>query len=147
MSKNTAIYIADPSMLVSRVFDTIESIKSYEGISSDAVITGIRFYLSWGSVAMNIMPSDEMGEHLREFSDYASHVIKDDDDLLYTLARIKYVRMVLGCIVEHKEEDIDAVHSFLISFNGALNGLLFIYDSIIDWSGEALSGPMAATQS
>lgn len=92
------------------------------------------------------MPPGDLDEHLVGFSGYAQHVIQDRDKLIYTLARIRNVRMSLGCVIEHEEEDTEAVHDFLFSLNAALNGLLFLYDSIFDFSGEPLGGPAADEQ-
>jgi len=146
MPKNAAIYIADPSMLGSRLFDRVEGIESYEGTSDGSTATGVRFKFPWGSIAMKFMPPGDIAEHLEGFSGYAQHVIKDRDKLIYTLARIHNVRMSLGCVIEHDEEDTEAVHDFLFGFNAAVNGLLFLYDSIFDFAGEPLGGPAADDQ-
>ncbi len=90
---------------------------------------------------MTFMPAEKIDAHLDGFSGYARHVINDHDKLIYTLSRIRNVRMPLGCAVEHGEKDEDAAICFLFAFNSAVNGLLFMYDSIFDWSGEELGSP------
>ncbi len=140
---NAAIYISDPSILGSSLFKRIEGIESHEGLSSDEGATGMRLKLAWGRVTLSFMPPDHLAEHLNGFEGYARGVIKNPKALAYTLGRIGMVRMCLGCAFEYAESDTDAVHDFLFAFNGAVNGLLFLYDTIYDFSGDALGGPNA----
>ena len=143
MSQNASIYIADPSMLGSRVFDRIDGVQSYEDTSNGSTATGVRFTFPWGSITMNFTSPDNLQQHLNGFSGYAEHVIKDRDTLIYTLARIRYVRMAIGCVVEVDDSDIAAAANFLVAFTNALNGLLFADDTIWDFNGEALGGKAA----
>ncbi len=143
MPQNASIYISDPSMLGSRVFDHIDGVQSYEGISNSSTATGVRFTFSWGSITMNFTPSDGLQQHLNGFSGYAQHVIKDRQKLVYTLARIRYIRMAIGCVIEVDDSDIAAAANFLFAFTNALNGLLFADDSIWDFNGEVLGGKAA----
>jgi hypothetical protein len=141
---NAAIYISDPSILGSRLFDRIEGIETYEGLGSAEGATGLLFKLTWGRVRMNFMPpgppsGPSLAEHLNGFEGYARGVIKNPKTLAYTLGRIGMVRMCLGCIIEHAESDTNAVHDFLFEFNGHVNGLLFLDDTIYDFSGDALA--------
>jgi hypothetical protein len=146
MSKNASIYVADPSMLGSRVFDLIDGVQSYESISNGSMATGVRFAFSWGSITMNFMPPGDIQKHLNGFSGYAQHVIQDRDTLIYTLARIRNIRMVIGCVIEVDDTNISAAANFLFAITHALNGLLFAEDSIFDFSGERLGGPEANDQ-
>ena len=146
MLTNATIYIADPSMMGSRFFDRIPDIKSFESISEGPTATGVRFRLPWGSVTMNFMPPGDLQEHLRRFSGYAQHIIADQDTLVYTLARIRNVRMSLGCVIDHEESDLKEVLSFLFNFSGNMNGLLFFEDSIFDFTWEPLGGPACEKQ-
>lgn len=49
--------------------------------------------------------------------------------------------MCLGCNITHEQEQEEQVQQFLFNFNSTLNGLMFIYDTVWDWSGEPLCGP------
>jgi hypothetical protein len=93
MPGNAAIYIADPSMIGSRMFDRIEGIRSYGGLSQGGAAAGVRFALDAGEVAMNFMPELQVAQHLRGFSGFAQQVIQDKDRLIYTLARVHHVRL------------------------------------------------------
>jgi hypothetical protein len=146
MQMNAAIYIADPSMMGSRFFDRIDGLKSYEGISEGSQAAGIRFIFNWGSVTMHFTPPGDLGEHLEGFMGYAQHIISDPDTLAHALMRIRYVRMLLGCVIEYEEAEIEEVLSFLFSFNSNICGLLFFEDTIFDFSGEPLGGPAAEKQ-
>ena len=141
-----AIYISDPSMMGSRLFDRIPDLKSYEGISDGSSATGVRFTFGWGSVTVNFMPPGDLLSHLDGFSGYARQIVADQDTLAYTLARIRNVRMLLGCVIEHDESEIEEVLSFIFSFTSNINGLLFFEDTIFDFSGEPLGGPACEKQ-
>ena len=144
MPKKATFHIADPSMLGSRLFDRIEGIESYEGISDGSTATGLRFGLQWGSVTMNFMAADKIADHLNGLSGWVQQTMKGSDALVYTLARVHHVRMVIGCVIEHDDSATDDAFSFLLHFNIALNGLLFVCDSLLDFTGDALAGPMVA---
>jgi len=130
-------------MLGSRLFDSIELIKSYTGISSGGAATGVIFKTKWGAVTTNFMPQEQLGMHINGFKEYVKGITNNPDTLKYLIARIDHVRMCLGCVIEHEENENkdEDVHEFLFSLNQCLNGLLFMYDSVFDYSGEALCGP------
>lgn len=139
MPGNAAIYIADPSMMGSRMFEKIDGIRSYDGLSEGGSTAGVRFMLDAGQVAMNFMPEQQMLQHLQGFSGFAKHVIKDKDRLVYTLARIHHVRLVCGCVITPDFDDAGAIEDFLFRFTLAGNGLLFLANTIFDYDGQALS--------
>jgi hypothetical protein len=146
MKINAAIYIADPSMLGSRFFDRIDGVQSYESISEGETATGVCFKMTWGVATMHFTPPGDLQEHLKGFAGYAQHVIRDKDTLAYALMRIRYVRMLLGCVIDCDEEQTEEVLSFLFSFNSNLCGLLFFEDTIFDFAGEPLGGPAAVKE-
>jgi hypothetical protein len=139
--QNATYYISDPSILSSRLFNLIDDITAYEGLSDGTNAVGAKLTLSWGVVTMNFMPSEELDEHLHGFEGYIRSIITDPEELLYPLARLHNVKMCIGCNIEHDESDTEAVHTFLFNFNGAVNGLLFLYDSVFDFTGSALVSP------
>jgi len=139
MPGNAAIYIADPSMMGSRMFDKIDGIRSYDGLSQGSSASGVRFTLDAGQVAMNFMPEQQVAQHLRGFSGFAEHSIKDRDQLIYTLARIRHVRLVCGCVITPDFDGAGTIRDFLFRFTRAANGLLFISNAIFDYDGQALS--------
>ncbi|MFT5469924.1 MAG: hypothetical protein ACI8UO_005047 [Verrucomicrobiales bacterium] len=138
MIANAAIYIADPSLLGSRFLDCLEDILSYESISDGNQATGIIITLKWGTMTLNFMPSDQLDPHLQGLIGYVRAHIVDDDSLGYALGRLNYVRMSLGCVIEH-EEDSDDFVDFLFRFFGSLNGLLFFFDRLYDFTGDTLA--------
>jgi hypothetical protein len=143
MPGNAAIYIGDPSLMGSRLFDRIEGIRSYEDFSEGDSATGIRFVLDAGQVTMNFMPQEQVPEHLNGFAGFAEHVIKDPDELIYARARIYYVRFVCGCVITPGFDDDGKIQDFLFRFTAAVNGLLFLSDTIFDYDGRALGGRLA----
>jgi hypothetical protein len=141
MPSNAAIYIPDPSMLGSRTLDAIRDIESYESLSQNKLASGFRLHLTWGEVTVNMMSDEKLLGHLQGFASYASNMIKDEDTLVYTLARIHHVRMCLGCVIDHDSEDESSAREFLFRLNKELGGLLFLYNGIYDKDGQLLGGP------
>ncbi len=139
MLKNAAIYIADPSIIGSRLFDSINAIKSYK-INEDNEPTSVLLEIEWGQIRLNFMENEQLEKHLKGFSAYIENVISDQGKYVYVQNRICYVTMCIGCIIQHRESTVQKVESFLFELNGKLNGLLFLYDSIFDYSGEFLGG-------
>ena len=70
MPDNACIYISDPSLLGSKIFDTIAVLKSYEGLSEGGSATGIQFDIGVAQVQMNFMPAQQIGDHLGGFAGY-----------------------------------------------------------------------------
>lgn len=139
MSDHAAIYIADPSIMCSRLFDQIDGILSYESLSEGDSATGVRFMIEAGAVTMNFMSEEQVRKHLEGFAGYAETVIKDKHLLLYTKARISYVRLVCGCVIDPGFDDDGKIQEFLFQFNCAVNGLLFLADTIFDYDGQSLT--------
>lgn len=142
MADNACIYIPDPSLLTSKVFDSIESIVGYEGLSEGEQAVGIRFDLGVARVQMNFMPVEQIREHLKGLAGYIHSVCSDQDRLVYVLSRVSNIRFVLGCVIEPGFDDQGIVQNFLLEFNSCLMGLLFVYDSVVDHDGEPLAGPL-----
>jgi hypothetical protein len=141
MPANATFYLSDPSLMGSRLFDALEDIERYEGLSEGDDATAVELTLAWGSITMNFKYGPELENHLIGLESYIRSVISDEDMLVYTLARVHQVRLALGCVISHEENDSDAVHEFLFAFNNRTNGLMFLYDSVFDYNGEALGGP------
>jgi hypothetical protein len=85
------------------------------------------------------MPEQQVAQHLQGFSGFARQVIKDQDCLIYTLARIHHVRLVCGCVITPGFDDDGVMQEFLFNFTNAANGLLFLANTIFDFDGQALS--------
>jgi hypothetical protein len=144
---NATFYIADPSMLGSRMLDklvqlgyvsTYRSLENPGGQAHGLVIDG-----PWGSVRISFVSGEPLATHLGGLSAYAQRSSPDPDTQVYLLARIAHVRMALGCVFEHSPEKDADVLAFVGELNGSLNSLLFIADSIFDWDGTPLCGPEA----
>jgi len=139
--QNTSFYISDPSILGSKLFDSMTSIKSYKAFSDENNATGFVLNTDFGNIKLNIMHTDQIESHLNGFGGYIHSQMQNDNDLTYVMARLRYVSLVLGGVIDHKDGDEENVHKFLFEFNSAINGLMFLYDSVWDWSSDALCGP------
>jgi hypothetical protein len=142
MPDNATIYIADPSLLGSKSFGQIADIRSYAGLEEGGSATGVQFTLDAGQLSMNFMPEAQRAQHLEGLSGYARSVIADKDTLVYVLSRIHHVRLVLGCVITPGFDEAGQVQEFLFRFNAHFSGLLFFYDSVFDYDGQPLGGPL-----
>jgi hypothetical protein len=144
MPDNATIYISDPSLLGSRLFDSIDIIQSYDGLLEDDTATGVFFDIGVAQVQMNFMPKEELPQHLNGFLGYAEQMFSgNQDDLLYLLSRIRHVTFAMGCVITPSFDQDGQAEGFLLEMTNRLNGLLFIYDSIVDYDGNPLTGPLA----
>ena len=134
-------YIADPSLVGSKVLDTVSGILSYEGVSEGDSATGLRLRLKAGEVIMNFMPTHMIEEHLAGMSGYAQQAVRDKERLPYVLHRISQVRFVVGCVIPHGFDDEGTMIETLLHLNGAFNGLFFLGDSLFDHDAQPVAGP------
>jgi hypothetical protein len=56
---------------------------------------------------------------------------------------VRRVCFVAGCVIEPGFDDQGIVQDFLLELNRRLNALLFIWDSLVDFNGQPLIGPLA----
>jgi hypothetical protein len=140
------IYIADPSLVGSKVFDTIPGIQSYEGTSdANGTATGLRLRTSAGECIMNFMPAHMIEQHLAGMSGYAEQHVRDKDQLPYVLHRISQMRFVIGCVAPTGFGDDGEMIETLMQLNGALNGLCFMGDSLFDHDAQPIAGSACDT--
>jgi hypothetical protein len=143
MPDRATIFLADPSLLTPKLFDAFEEIEAYEPIGEEETPAGVRFKLAAGDVEATILPEDQLEPLLERLCERAQQVVQGDERLLYTLSRITHVQCALECVATPDWDEADALREFLLDFNGALNGLLAAWDSIIDFDGEPLGGALA----
>jgi hypothetical protein len=138
---HATFYIADPSLLGSKVLDTVPGILSYEGTSDETGnATGLVLRLKAGEVLMSFMPPQMIEEHLAGMSGYAQQAVRDKERLPYVLHRISQVRFVVGCVIPQGFDDKGTMIETLVHLNGALNGLFFLGDSLFDHDAQPIAG-------
>lgn len=129
---NATIYISNPSLLGSNLFNQIKEIKSYKGLSKEGSATGLILVLDYGEVTFNFMPHDQIKIHLQEFASYAQQTIEDKDDQVRILSRIRDVQLVLGGIFTIQPGAQDKMKEFIFDFKDKLGGLLFMDNGIFE---------------
>ena len=135
------IYIADPTLLGSKVFDTVPGIQSYEGASDESgKATGLKLRTKAGECVMNFMPAHMIQEHLAGLSAYAQNEVRDKERLPYVLQRISQTRFVIGCVAPTGFGEEGEMIETLMQLNGALNGLYFMGDSLFDHDAQPIAG-------
>jgi len=134
-------YISDPSLLGSKVLDTVPGILAYEGMSDEnGNATGFRLRTKFGECIMNFMPSHMIEEHLAGMSGYAEQAVPDQERLPYVLHRISQVRCVVGCVAPSGFGADGEMIETLMQLNSALNGLFFLGDSLFDHDAQPVAG-------
>ena len=134
------LYLADPSLLGSKVLDAVPGILSYEGLSENDTATGLRLQLKAGEVVMNFMPAHMIEEHLAGLAGHAEQTIRDREKLPHVLQRISQVKFVVGCVVSQGFDDKGTMLEVLMRLNAELNGLFFLGDSLFDQDAQPLAG-------
>lgn len=142
MNMNAALYISDPAMVGSRLFDRSPDILSYEAFGNETPERGFKLRLEWGEIVCKMMRAESMARHLRGLEDHMQGKFISADDSIYFSNRLRYVRTCLGLQISHKDDAENEVHQFLFSMNEVLAGLLYMHDTVWDWSREALVGAL-----
>ena len=143
MPDNAAIYISDPSLLGAKFLKNFSEIGNYEGMQKGGHATGLKVDIGVSQILMNFMPAEQISTHLNGFEGYIRTAgCADNDKLLYVLSRVREVRFVIGCVITPGFDKDSKTLQFLLDFSGGLNGLLFVHNSVLDYDGEVLAGPL-----
>lgn len=132
------LYVMDPSLIGSKVFDIFPQILSYTSKSEDERATGMMIKLDSAEIDMNFMDSSKLEEHLEGFKGFAHNYVKEGIDPIYVLSRIHFVRMVIGCVVNPGFDYQGKVLEFLQGLNRAYNALLFYDNKVFDYDMQIL---------
>jgi len=139
---SVAIYIADPSLLIPKLFGQLEGLKKIEQKEIEGVTVGLRFHLSNAVVTLNYLPQNEMQSHMAKFAGFAERILAGNAEALaYVKARSENVKRVLAGYAEPGFDSEGRVIQFLIKLCSLLNGFMFAGDSVMDYDGQILIGP------
>jgi hypothetical protein len=136
---NVAFYISDPSIIGSKVLDTLPGILSYNSKSDDQNAIGMILRLNAANIDCNFMSNEELENHLKGLSVFVSGNLAEGVDLSYTLSRVSQVRLVIGCVINPGFDSAEEVLSFIKHYNRALNSMLFYNSTLFDYDMEALA--------
>lgn len=138
---SVAIYIADPSLLIPKLFGQLEGVRKIEQKEAEGTTVGLRFHLSNAVVTLNYLPADEMEAHMAKFAGFAGRILAADKEALaYVSARSANVRRVLAGYAEPGFDSEGRVMQFLVKLCSLLNGFMFAGDSVTDYDGQILIG-------
>lgn len=129
---NASIYISNPSILGSNLFDQMKEIKSYKDLSDEGTATGFVLTLDFGEITFNFMPYNQIKNHLEGFASYAQQAIENKDAQTRILSRIRDIQLVLGGIFTIQPGAEDKMKEFIFKFKDKLNGLLFMDNGIYE---------------
>jgi len=141
MPKNATIYISDPSILSPRLFNHITEIESFNLEPHVELFERIIIRAQWGEAVIKIRKQGELELNLSGLLSYVKSHSLEKGTQNYVQNRIINVRAALGFTIHHTNQYEENVQQFLFGFNNELCGLLFLYDSLYDWTGEELLTP------
>mgnify|MGYP001170561888 FL=1 len=142
MPANPKIFITDPSMLGSKLFDALPMVKSFNSIEDEAGAQGILLETPWGKVKISFIAEDALTAEIEALEGFIeSKLASNEDQQMYVMTRTYYLQMALDLEISQNEKNDDDLHNFLFEFNSALNGIMFLYDSIWDYDTSPICGP------
>lgn len=134
-----SLYVMDPSLIGSKVLNTLPQILSYQSKSNDDNdVTGMLIKLDTAEIEMNFMEPSKREEHLEGFKGFAYNHVSEGIDHIYVLSRIHYTRMVIGCVIDPGFDNEGKVLNFLQELNRAYNSLLLYDNKVFDYDMQKL---------
>ncbi len=146
MSGNAAIYSLESPPLPG-VLEKLGPLRDMRtSYSEGSGPTQYAFRLESVTFTINVMPSDQMRQHLEGFCNYVLnlHRSRPSDQTEALLAQIARVQTVLGIVVEPGFDEAEVAADFVWSVAEAMQGLVFAADSVFSPSGVPLVGPGAS---
>lgn len=142
MINYATIYTPSPSLLGSKLFNLFSEITNYNELTKNGNATGFELYTVPSKIIVNFMDSKEQEEHIKGFCGFAIKSIDDKSQHSYILSRIYDTKLILGFVIENGFDEDNVILNLILDICNRLNGLLFVHDSIIDYDGEPICGPM-----
>jgi hypothetical protein len=137
-SVNATFYIADPSLIDSKVFLRFRDVEEMEGSGKGRRARGFTLSTRWGKIQFKFMPATKFPAHMKQFEAFFGHVLSNADERIHALNRLAYARLAMSCDFDIGEGSEREVARFLVKVNKRLNGLLVMPGSIIDHDGSKL---------
>lgn len=137
--KQCALYLRSPKLLISKL---IRKLRSDGGLFRKPTYFEVDVHDVL--LRLNIMPETERVEHLQGFKGYVMRQNNPAEAQLEALKYLGQVQHVLGVqLSEAVSVDSDAFR-ILMALASAMDGFIFVGDSILLPNGEFLIGPLAA---
>ena len=134
------LYVADPSLMGTKIFSRLPGYVAADGLEDGELAVGVKLVFGWGIIRVNFMSPVALVQHLAGFEGWARSVIVNKDNLVYALARIRYVRLVMGCEIEANDGRVEEGQRALKRLGEELNALLFLPPGyLLDCDGSALA--------
>lgn len=145
MPASATLHIGDPSIFGSRLFARLGGFAECASVTEKGESVGLRFTFAWGQIEMRYMIPDEIPSYLEGLAGWIQHAKPERETAIYALTRISCVRMVLNCTIEHPDDGGRPAEEFLLRLNEAAKGMLYVHDSLVDYTGETLAGGWSAS--
>jgi hypothetical protein len=106
--------------------------------------TAFQVPIKGGMVRFNVMPRDEVSQHLAQFSAYVTSLDEDDASKEAATRAIAATGLVLGLETQLEFEGNDEIGELLEKINDHYKGFIFMFDSLVLHGNEVLVGPLKA---
>ena len=102
------------------------------------------FEIEGNASLFNVMPGDEIAEHLKGFSSYLESRRSLDGDAAIDAAQahIERCRTVMGLVILHEFDADSATGNLLRAIAERFDGVIFVGDSVVHPDGRILCGPL-----
>jgi hypothetical protein len=95
-----------------------------------------------GSVRFNIMPTDQVVQHLIQFAAYIESLEESETAKDAATRAIKATKTILGLHTDLEFEGNEELGDLLEKINDHYQGCIFMFDSVVLHGGEVLIGPL-----
>jgi len=106
--------------------------------------TAFHVPIKGGTVRFNVMPRDEVSQHLAQFAAYVTSLDEDDASKEAATRAIAATGLVLGLETQLEFEGNDEIGELLEKINDHYKGFIFMFDSLVLHGNEVLVGPLKA---
>jgi predicted small metal-binding protein len=135
---NATFYIADPSLIDSKVFKRFPDVKKMESAGTKRRATGFVLATRWGKITFTFMAAKKFSAHLQQFENFLRRALPNAEEQLHAVNRLAYVRLCMSCLFDVRAGSEAEVTRFLVKLNRKLNGVLVMPTVIFDHDGTKL---------
>jgi hypothetical protein len=102
------------------------------------------FEIEGNASLFNVVPGDEIAEHLKGFSSYleSRRSLDGDEAVNAAQAHIERCLTVMGLVILHEFDADSATANLLRAIAEKFDGVIFVGDSVVRADGRILCGPL-----
>jgi hypothetical protein len=136
MWRTAALYLAHELVDLSPLIPDVQALGS--------PVHSWMFEIEGNASLFNVMPADEIAEHLKGLSSYleSRRRLDGNDAVNAALAYVERCRTVMGLVILHEFDADSATGNLLRAIAERFDGVVFVGDSVVHPDGRILCGPL-----